>query len=159
MRDERANDAWLNAWTCDWKKPSYELCVKCSLSVVQDKLHCIYRYFMFLIDTRTSVFSYFPFIEDLFCILFSVLVPWTVGPFLSTRGNKVASIFLNRLWLNHFTRRAKDKQPGGRMYIQNFIHGIVSVESFFFLFYANDSLNYTQRKVTELMRNYIYIYF
>lgn len=37
------------------------------------------------------------------------------------------------------------------MYIQNFIHGIVSVESFFLL-YANGSFNYTQRKVTESMR-------
>lgn len=49
---------------------------------------------MFLIPTRASVFSYFPFIEDLFCILFSVY-SLNRRTLLSTRGNKDASIFLN----------------------------------------------------------------
>ena len=60
------------------------------LLVVKWGYHCIYRLSMFLIASKGSVFSYFPFLKDLFCILFSVS---RAGPFLSSRGsNKVANV-------------------------------------------------------------------
>lgn len=58
----------------------------------------VYTGTLFLIATTASVFSYVPiYIAVGFCILFR-LFPELLDPLLSTRGNKVASIFL-KVWL------------------------------------------------------------